>query len=132
MKLIQSLKGDLWYLAKYLVRSADSVKGELGMALSRDFGRRVWSKSRSWPGVDSIRNSGNSNLSLPDLSQVHVIVLTDPLRPLYSRCVIVRWRFESISIHLAFLEMVRIESIWVSRGPRKIASRKPGVSVLRA
>ncbi len=49
VKLVQSLKGDLWYLAKYLVRSADSLKGELGMALSRDFGRRVWSKSRSWP-----------------------------------------------------------------------------------
>ncbi len=41
VKLIQSLKGDLWYLAKCLVRSADTVKGELGMALSRDFGRRL-------------------------------------------------------------------------------------------
>jgi len=97
VKLIQSLKGDLWYLAKYLVRSADSVKGELGMALSREFGRRVWSKSRSWPGVDSIRNTGNSNPTLPDLSQVRVIVPTDPLRSLYSRCVIVRWRFEGVS-----------------------------------
>jgi hypothetical protein len=96
VKLVQSLKGDLWYLAKYLVRSADSVKGELGMALSRDFGRRVWSKSRSWPGVDSIRNSGNSNSSVPDLSQVRVIVPTDPLRSLYSRCVIVKWWFEGV------------------------------------
>jgi len=96
VKLIQSLKGDLWYLAKYLVRSADTVKGELGMALSRDFGRRVWSKSRSWPGVDSIRNSGNSNSSLPDLSQVRVIVPSDPLRSLCSLCVIVKWRFEGV------------------------------------
>lgn len=91
------MKGDLWYLAKYLVRSADSLKGELGMAFSRDFGRRVWSKSRSWPGVDLIRNSDNSNPTLPDLSQVRVIVPADPLRSLYSRCVIVRWRFEGVS-----------------------------------
>jgi hypothetical protein len=96
VKLVQSLKGDLWYLVKYLVRSADSLKGELGMALSRDFGRRVWSRSREWPGVDSIRNSGNSNSSLSDLSEIRVIIPTDPLRSLYSRCVIVRWRFEGV------------------------------------
>ena len=88
------MKGDLWYLAKYLVRSADSLKGELGMALSRDFGRRVWSKSRSWPGVDLIRNSDNSNPTLPDLSQVRVVdIPTDPLREFYASCVIVSTRF---------------------------------------
>ena len=99
VKLVQSLKGDLWDLAKYLIRSSDSLNGELGTALSRDFGRRVWSKSRVWPGVDLIRNSGNSNshsLNLPDLSEVRVVVPTDPLRFFYSRCVIVRWRFLGI------------------------------------
>jgi hypothetical protein len=96
-KLIPSVKDALWYVAKYLVRPGDSSKGEMIYALSRHFSRRVWSASRNWPGVDLIRNSGNSNDpspgSLPDLSQVRVIIPTDPLREFYSRCVVVSTRF---------------------------------------
>ncbi len=96
-KLIPSVKDALWYVAKYLVRPGDSSKGEMIYALSRHFSRRVWSASRSWPGDDLIRNSGNSNDSppgsLPDLSEVRVIVPTDPRREFYSRCVLVSTRF---------------------------------------
>jgi hypothetical protein len=104
-KLIPSVKDALWYVAKYLVRPGDSSKGEMIYALSRHFSRRVWSASRSWPGDDLIRNSGNSNDSppgsLPDLSRVWVSDPSDPVLSVrYAPFVLVSTRFLGVDYSL--------------------------------